>query len=289
METFTEDFNNSGFTQVLGQENYDLVVERRGAQSSALKFSGGLYKPFAGSLRNIYRNVQTVGVNGVPITNNVIETGLAFIAPTSQATFGLSPAQLANSNVQTASLIRSNINGVTNLFSVERVATGDCGTKTANLVINTGTYGAQGTDCGPVTTSLVTSNLFELSRTGELFMQFVESAGGAPVTSTSQPVRIQPFRSTTLAGDFPALDQVSLANLRTFTNSTTLQQVAVTLVVPTGKQKVCITTELDGVPICVRATRQVNLSVDQLSKAPVYLVTAEDSAGNLYQRRYLLN
>ena len=92
-----------------------------------------------------------------------------------------------------------------------------------------------------------------------------------------------------MAGDFPALDQVSLANLRTFTNSTTLQQVAVTLVVPTGKQKVCITTELDGVPICVRATRQVNLSVDQLSKAPVYLVTAEDSAGNLYQRRYLLN
>lgn len=284
---FAEDFGNSNFTQVIRREFYDLEIERRGAQVNPLKFSGGYLNPFAGKVKLIQRNTQTVGVNGFPLPNSVIENGVFIQVPASPP--GLPPAsfgELANSNVRAVDLVRSPQPLVSSvLFSVSRVQEGQCSEGTSILVVQPDPLGAGGEDCGNVRFGSLFNGLAANSKAGEIFMDVTQGLGQASVVNRSRPVRIDAPVDVPVS-DFPVLPAESLANLNTYASTPNLRTVVITLVTPPGRQSACISSGLEPEPVCVYGQRRLSLAPEQLGKANSYLVSSEDTFGNVIQRRY---
>lgn len=284
---FAEDFGNSNFTQVIRQEFYDLELERRGAQSNPLKFSGGYYKPFAGKVKRIDRITQSVGSNGFPSPSGPIQAGVFIQSPASAP--GTQPAnfgELVNSNLVRADLVqRVAGGGSSSLFSVSRVAAGQCGTGTRQLVVRPDPMAVGGADCGNVGFGTFVNGLPANSKAAEVFVDLTQRIGQQNFVSTSRSIRIDaPVAST--AADYPVLNPESLGNLFEYASNSALRTVVVTLVTPPGRQSVCLSTGLEPEPICVYGQRRLSLTPDQIGKASTYLLSTEDSFGNVIQRRY---
>ncbi|MCR2747884.1 carboxypeptidase-like regulatory domain-containing protein [Limnobacter parvus] len=287
---FAEDFGNSNFTQVIRREFYDLEVERRDSQLNPLKLSGGYFKPFAAKVKRIDRLDQVVGANGFPAPASTVQSGAFIQAPVTP--FGMQPvgfAELVNSNLVKAELVQSAPgSGTTGLFSVSKAAEGQCAATTNLLVVQPDPMAAEGANCTNVGFGNFVNGLTANSRAGEVFMDLTQRFGELNFVNRSRPVRIDSSAAVNTS-DFPVLSNESLANLFEYASTPMLRSVVITLVTPPNRQSVCISTGLEPEPICVYGQRRLSLSPDQIGKAGAYLVSSEDSFGNVIQRQYQFN
>lgn len=285
---FAEDFNNSNFTQVIRREAYDLMIERRASQTNPLRFAGGVFRPFAVQVKQIVRNSQLFGPSGIAVPENTIQPGAFIAAPVAPPDqFPASFGQLVNSNLVRAELLRIPAGqSAQSLFDVQRVVRGQCAETTSSLVRNPGPADSTASDCGVVALGSFANALPTASVAGELRLSMTQSLGNQANVVLSEPLRID---TTEFAGlnDFPVLDVESLSNLHAYSTNPAQRLLVITLRTPDNRQSVCISTGLEAEPICVYGQRRISLSPDQLGKARAFLLSSEDSAGNVIQRQYI--